>query len=190
LKTFRRFMNTKYTISSSKDIYGLNKIKLDRNEYNNTLYSVENIIKSNDEYKIVCTLVKYSKYKNNKSKYNILHSRCLIQTVDSYWVFGFNKRYNYIGGVYELENDRLTDTITLIVGAKREIVEELQIDLSQISEINLIDLQSNTRGNYAFIFNVKITKTKNELINTWKPNSEQKKLIFSQDRDTIEVQIS
>lgn len=155
-----------------------NATKENPNLYNGQDYVVETVNETQDEIEMLIVKSNYAHYlyderigiKENKYRCCSPWGGILLLTKDNYFVIGeMNKTTSMPyclqipGGGIDIADikDRI---IKIDLNIKRELKEEINIDLDDISyKLGYIEYPSNTRNAYGFIALGKINKSKEEL---------------------------
>jgi len=155
-----------------------NATKENPNLYNGQDYVVETVNETQDEIEMLIVKSNYAHYlydgrigiKENKYRCCSPWGGILLLTKDNYFVIGeMNKTTSMPyclqipGGGIDIADieDRI---IKIDLNIKRELKEEINIDLDDISyKLEYIEYPSNTRNAYGFIALGKINKSKEEL---------------------------
>ena len=148
--------------------------------YNGEYYAVEKIEET--ENKITMSILKtsYSHYlyderigiDDEQYKCNIPWSGILLLTLDNYWVFGqsskntsFPDGFQISGGGIDSE-DITGSNINLVQNLKRELKEEMNLDLDEIEyNFKYIEYPNKNRNAYGIIAIGKLNMSKDELYN-------------------------
>jgi 8-oxo-dGTP pyrophosphatase MutT (NUDIX family) len=91
-----------------------------------------------------------------------MYSSLVIRTADGQYVFGISAKEFYvgelkfIGGVYGVTENRLTDGYALFQSALRELEEEVNISADQVKEMTLSRIYATPRGMRDLCFKVEV----------------------------------
>ena len=165
-------------LQSKIDDFWENAVKENPSLYNGEDYTVESIEETEKE--IILHIVKtyYSHYLYDErigiedEKYRCISpwGGIILLTKDNYWVVGemcektsFPKGFQISGGGIE-KNDIKLDIIDISKNIKRELKEEMNLNLDEIDyEIKYRELPSKKRNAYGLIAIGKVDKTKDEM---------------------------
>ena len=148
--------------------------------YNGEDYAVEEVIEEENELIIKAVKTSYSHYlyderigiTNEKYRCITPWSGILLLTSDKYWTFGqmseessFPNGFQISGGGID-KKDIKKGNIDIVKNLKRELKEELNLDLDKIKyQFEYIEYPDEKRNAYGFIAIGKLNMTKDELKN-------------------------
>ena len=148
--------------------------------YNGEYYAVEEVEETENEITLRVLKTSYSHYlydertgiDDEQYRCNIPWSGILLLTKDNYWVFGqsskdtsFPDGFQISGGGID-RKDISGSNIDLIQNLKRELKEEMNLDLDEIEyNFKYIEYPTKRRNAYGFIAIGKLNMSKDELFN-------------------------
>ena len=167
--------------------------------FNGENHCVHSVVENDDNIQMTVVRTNYSTYLYNDNigmpdeKYNIIHiwSGILLETLDGYLVVGEMDDTTSVPKCLQIpgggtsDEDINGDKLDIIINLKRELKEELNLDLDKIDyEIKYLECPIKGRSVYGFLAYGKVNMTKNELNNYFE---EYKKYLEEND---LEIEFS
>ena len=148
--------------------------------FNGENHCVLSVVENDDNIQMTVVRTNYSTYLYNDNvgmpdeKYNIIHiwSGILLETLDGYLVVGEMDETTSVPKCLQIpgggtsDEDIKGDILDINLNLKRELKEELNLDLDKIDyEIKYLECPTKGRSVYGFLAYGKLNMTKNELNN-------------------------
>ena len=148
--------------------------------FNGENHCVQSVVENDDNIQMTVVRTNYSTYLYNDNigmpdqKYNIIHiwSGILLETLDGYLVVGEMDETTSVPKCLQVpgggtsDEDIKGDILDITLNLKRELKEELNLDLDKIDyEIKYLECPTKGRSVYGFLAYGKVNMTKNELNN-------------------------
>ena len=197
-------------LKSSIDKFWIDAIKENPNLYNGQEYAVETVNETNENIEMIVTKSSYAHYlyderigiKEDRYRCYSPWGGILLLTKDNYFVIGEMDKTTSMpcclqvsgGGidVKDIENG----TVNIVSNIKRELKEELNLELDDIDyKIEFMEYPSKRRNSYGFLAIGTVSQTKDELENHFEQYKEYlimnnleiefNKLIFLQKENAL-----